>query len=468
MMSEQKYIETNRGKIPISEYRDIMAMQNGYDSYEDMYRQGARLGNGYDIAPPKRVFIDMDGTLCRFHDTDHNYIERMWEKGFYIGLKPFEELVKAISLCADRNPDVEFYVLSAVLETEPPFAEDEKRQWVQEHIPQIKPERMIFVPAGADKASFIENFDKNCYLLDDYNKNLREWQNAGGTSIKFINDINNRGLGAYGGEKGNLWDGATVRHDESAMTLCLQLEQLTGIDRVEERGTAYYGFNGDVLPENFIELVTPYFEMRKQSDEDLRLKLSQSGETFSDYNHSAQSKQIVSQHNNNNAFVRAFTKEHKTDQAMLNCLEKAYQTAQANSIPLGKIMDWLNTAISRGTTWRTQPVTPTSVEQFISRMLKTEARLNELSSEIKQVDTDLKKCNRKFFIPKATEVAKDLVTDGKFTQTLKSESERLTDKLVSLQQEWLQLAHEPYPYVAQGKNKCKHNLTPGIKKDIVK
>ena len=45
----------------------------------------------------KRIYIDMDGTLCRFHDAEHKYIEQMWEKGFYANLQPFEEFVKAIS-----------------------------------------------------------------------------------------------------------------------------------------------------------------------------------------------------------------------------------------------------------------------------------------------------------------------------------------------------------------------------------
>lgn len=178
----------------------------------------------------KRVYIDMDGTLCRFHDAEHNYIEKMWEKGFYIGLKPFEDFVKAVSLCINRNPDTEFYILSAVLETEPPFAEGEKREWLHNHLPQIPDDKMIFIPAGADKAQFIEQIDENCYLIDDYNKNLREWQQSGGTAIKFVNDINNRGLGAYGGEKGGLWDGRKIYYNNYPYEICKQLERHMGIE----------------------------------------------------------------------------------------------------------------------------------------------------------------------------------------------------------------------------------------------
>lgn len=82
-----------------------------------------------------KVYVDMDGTLCRFHDTEHKYIEAMWERGFYRSLKPFEEFLNGLSICIDRNPDTEFYILSAVLDTEPPFIEDEKREWLHRYLP---------------------------------------------------------------------------------------------------------------------------------------------------------------------------------------------------------------------------------------------------------------------------------------------------------------------------------------------
>lgn len=42
-----------------------------------------------------RIFVDMDGTLARFHD-ENLYLERMFEKGFFRDLKPFENAVSAI------------------------------------------------------------------------------------------------------------------------------------------------------------------------------------------------------------------------------------------------------------------------------------------------------------------------------------------------------------------------------------
>lgn len=47
----EELVETNIGKIPVAEYRDMMAQQSGFDDYADMRRQGYKLGNEYDIAP---------------------------------------------------------------------------------------------------------------------------------------------------------------------------------------------------------------------------------------------------------------------------------------------------------------------------------------------------------------------------------------------------------------------------------
>ena len=47
----EQTVETNIGTMPIEDYREIQAVQNGFDSYEDMYNQGIRLGNGMDKEP---------------------------------------------------------------------------------------------------------------------------------------------------------------------------------------------------------------------------------------------------------------------------------------------------------------------------------------------------------------------------------------------------------------------------------
>ena len=53
--NRSKEVQTNMGSMPIENYREIQATQNGFDNYEDMYNQGYRLGDGYDKEPEPLV-----------------------------------------------------------------------------------------------------------------------------------------------------------------------------------------------------------------------------------------------------------------------------------------------------------------------------------------------------------------------------------------------------------------------------
>lgn len=179
----------------------------------------------------KRLFLDMDGTLARFHDVDKLFIEAMWQQGFYTGLKPFENMVEGVRKFINEHPDVEVYVLSAVLDTEPPFVEDEKNAWLDKYLPEISADRRIFTRAGENKADYIGKIGANDYLVDDYNKNLREFEVAGARSIKFRNDVNHQGKGAYGGEMGPLWNGAIISYDSTPHAIAFELGELLELDR---------------------------------------------------------------------------------------------------------------------------------------------------------------------------------------------------------------------------------------------
>ncbi len=88
----------------------------------------------------------------------------------------------------------------------------------------IPEDRFIFVDVGDDKPSAVKKIygelSASDILLDDYNKNLREWQSAGGFSVKMVNEINDRGT------YGPLWSGNRIRHDFSAERICEDLRTI--------------------------------------------------------------------------------------------------------------------------------------------------------------------------------------------------------------------------------------------------
>lgn len=157
-----------------------------------------------DKMQKKRLFIDMDGTLARFHD-EVNYIERMFEKNFFKNLKPFDNLVYAINYITSSTSDIEVFILSAFVTGEPPYCELEKHIWIDRYLPCIDDKHRIFTQMGKAKSEFIPGgISKADFLLDDYNLNLEQWENDGGTSIKCKNNINHKGL------IGKLWEGMLI------------------------------------------------------------------------------------------------------------------------------------------------------------------------------------------------------------------------------------------------------------------
>ena len=177
----------------------------------------------------KRLLVDMDGTLARFHD-QANYLERMFEKDFFRELEPFTNMVEGVRQFMQDHPDVEVFIVSARVIGEPPYCEVEKNAWLDRYLPEIDREHRIFTDIGHSKAEYLPGgATKDDYLLDDYNRGLNLFMYDGGSAIKCHNNINQRGLGAYGGEKGQLWTGAMVHVDDRPEMISAELAQSMGL-----------------------------------------------------------------------------------------------------------------------------------------------------------------------------------------------------------------------------------------------
>ena len=152
--------------------------------------------NGVHITDRQRLFVDMDGTLAEFKTVDT--LETLYEKDYFINLKPNENVLGAIKqLIADNDFDV--YILSAYL-TDSRYALEEKNAWLDKYLPELPQEKRLFVPCGTDKSVAVPGLIRpDDYLLDDYTKNLSEWEPPA-MGIKLINGINHTN-GTWQGDK---------------------------------------------------------------------------------------------------------------------------------------------------------------------------------------------------------------------------------------------------------------------------
>lgn len=169
---------------------------------------------------------DMDGVYADFYEED-NYLDRMWEDGFYYNLKPEHSPCKALEKIAQRG-DVDIYLNTAGI-SEQCFKE--KQMWSKDWLPFVKDMVYCDMSVGKkiSKAEAAEIYlgrklTKTDFLIDDFSQNLVDWEAHGGTGIKFRNRINGKGT------NGTNYGGPQVFYSSSPDELEHQLLTIMGIE----------------------------------------------------------------------------------------------------------------------------------------------------------------------------------------------------------------------------------------------
>lgn len=158
-----------------------------------------------------KLFVDMDGTLAVWRS--ETPFEKLFEQGYYRNLPPQQEVVDAVKLM--QSFGVEVFALSAFL-PDSQYAWREKHEWLDQHAPFIPRENRLLCPQNIPKSEYASRtlapIDKSCILLDDYSKNLHEWEAAGGTGVKLMNGLNGNN-GTWMGPAVSRFDGANIITD---------------------------------------------------------------------------------------------------------------------------------------------------------------------------------------------------------------------------------------------------------------
>lgn len=148
-----------------------------------------------------RWFVDMDGVIAKWNPVAT--YDELLAKGYYRDREPDFTILNEVKDLVKKGENV--FILSKVL-TESDFAKNEKTEWCHEYLPEIPDDHLIFVPYEKSKAEYFNELGltpitKNDYLIDDFSKNLFDWEKSGGIGVKYMNGIN--------GTKGT-WAGAKL------------------------------------------------------------------------------------------------------------------------------------------------------------------------------------------------------------------------------------------------------------------
>ena len=147
----------------------------------------------------KILYVDMDGVLAIW--PEFFTVEEISCKGFHENQPPQMNLIEALEKLSKK---VEIIVLSVAGTSK--YAASDKNSWLDMYAKFIK--KRILITDGRTKGNFVNG--DNVYLLDDYTKNLDEWEESGGIGIKFYNTRNNNN---------GTWQGYVVTSEQNSESL---------------------------------------------------------------------------------------------------------------------------------------------------------------------------------------------------------------------------------------------------------
>lgn len=136
-----------------------------------------------------RLFVDMDGTLAEwrtpFVSSEEQLYRILKSKGYFRNLRPHTNVVEGVrKLCIET--DIPVFIASCYIPG--CSALQDKKEWLDEYLPELPVRNRIFIPYGCRKEEHVPGGIQECdVLLDDYTKNLKEWSGIG---VKLINPVN--------------------------------------------------------------------------------------------------------------------------------------------------------------------------------------------------------------------------------------------------------------------------------------
>ena len=144
----------------------------------------------------KKFFFDMDGVLAEYKKgCDENDLAK---KGYFRNLAPEENMLGALNLLLENGDalGISVCVLTKVYPSKFKYSVREKQEWRQEFMPELFDSEFIMVNGEEEEKSEAVSallgagLNEDYFLFDDYNQNLAEWADAGGTAVKYVNAIN--------------------------------------------------------------------------------------------------------------------------------------------------------------------------------------------------------------------------------------------------------------------------------------
>lgn len=146
----------------------------------------------YSLVNNQTMFInwDVDGVILKFMKGADWHQPNYW-----LYLEAIKKTVSCIKIL--RSKETELNIKNQILSCSP-SAEASNDKMTNLGRQGLQDVYTIIVPDGVNKSNFVN--EKNAILVDDFHRNLMEWQ---GYPVKFYNDVNNGKFRMDGTQKNN-------------------------------------------------------------------------------------------------------------------------------------------------------------------------------------------------------------------------------------------------------------------------
>lgn len=123
-----------------------------------------------------------DQTTLNKHPEARSLIRNVYDKDMFFFTRPPVTTFGKRLIDSLKEQEVSFKILTAVGDVHPSFeiAADSKRLWLKGMF-GIPAEDVICVPLSEDKMQYANNN----FLIDDYRKNIEQWEKAGGMGHQY-------------------------------------------------------------------------------------------------------------------------------------------------------------------------------------------------------------------------------------------------------------------------------------------
>lgn len=140
-----------------------------------------------------KIYVDMDGVIANFDglfkdligSSPHEYesqhgTEMFWDailehRNFFADIKPYDHIHELINICHHMSDNV--VILSSPSKYNTSICIEQKRNWLDE-----QGHRHLPATFEKEKHKFAR---ENCLLIDDWEKNINKWVQAGGVAHHF-------------------------------------------------------------------------------------------------------------------------------------------------------------------------------------------------------------------------------------------------------------------------------------------